>query len=61
MTEDEIKQVGETRPNIDRIEVVEFESHDALKEWLGKEAPGFLRYGDMVRIACLNKFLPVRA
>ena len=43
MTEDEIRQVGETGPTIDRIEVAEFESHDALKEWLGKNAPAFLQ------------------
>jgi len=35
--------VGETGPTIDSIEVTEFESHDALKEWLVKTAPAFLR------------------
>lgn len=43
MSEEEIRQVGETAPTIDSIEVVEFETHDALKEWLGKIAPAFLR------------------
>ena len=43
MTEDEIAQVGETEPTIDSIEVAEFESHAALKEWLSKKAPAFAR------------------
>jgi hypothetical protein len=43
MTEEEIRQVGETGPTIDSIEIEEFESHDALKEWLAKKAPAFLR------------------
>jgi hypothetical protein len=43
MTEEDIKQVGDTGPTIDSIEVAGFESHDALKEWLGKKAPAFLR------------------
>jgi hypothetical protein len=42
MAEEEIKQVGETGPTIDSIQVAEFESNDALKEWLGKHAPAFL-------------------
>ena len=42
MTEDEIRQVGETEPTIDSIEVAEFESHAALNEWLSKDAPAFL-------------------
>ena len=42
MTEDEITQVGETEPTIDSIEVAEFESHAALKEWLSKKAPAFM-------------------
>jgi hypothetical protein len=42
MTEDEIRQVGETEPTIDSIEVAEFESHAALNEWLSKKAPAFL-------------------
>ena len=41
MTEEEIQQVGETEPTIDSIEVAEFESHAALKEWLSKKAPAF--------------------
>jgi hypothetical protein len=43
MSEEEIRLVGESGPTIDRIEVAEFESHAALKEWLGKNAPAFLR------------------
>ncbi len=41
MNENEIKQVGETGPTIDSIEVAEFESQDAIKEWLHKNAPSF--------------------
>jgi hypothetical protein len=43
MTADEIRNVGETGPTIDSIEVAEFESNDDLKEWLGKHGPGFSR------------------
>ena len=43
MTKDEIRKVGETGPTIDSIDIAEFESHDALKEWLRKHAPAFLR------------------
>ncbi len=42
MNRDEIEQVGETGPTIDSIQVAEFESHQALKEWLEKTAPAFL-------------------
>ena len=41
MTPAEIREVGETGPTIDRIEVAEFESHAALKEWLTANAPAF--------------------
>ena len=43
MSTEEIRQVGETGPTIDSIEVAEFETHAALKEWLGKHAPEFLQ------------------
>jgi hypothetical protein len=43
MTEVNIKSVGETGPTIDSIEVAEFESQADLKDWLGKNAPAFLR------------------
>ena len=43
MTEEEISQIGENGPTIDSIEVAAFESHDALKEWLSKKAPAFVR------------------
>lgn len=42
MTEEEIRQVGETGPTIDSIQVEEFESQEALKEWLQQKAPSFL-------------------
>jgi hypothetical protein len=43
MSEEEIRQVGETGPTIDSIQIAEFESHHALKEWLSKTAPSFVR------------------
>jgi hypothetical protein len=43
MTEEEIERVGETGPTIDSIEIAEFESQAALKEWLTEHAPAFLR------------------
>jgi hypothetical protein len=41
MNEEEIRQVGESGPTIDSIEVAEFETHAALKEWLAQKAPAF--------------------
>jgi hypothetical protein len=43
MTEAEIRQIGETGPTIDSIEVAEFESQADVKEWLSKKAPAFVR------------------
>lgn len=43
MPETDIRQVGETGPTIDSIEVAEFESQATLKEWLTANAPAFLR------------------
>jgi hypothetical protein len=43
MTEEEIQQVGDNGPTIDTIQVAEFESQAALKEWLSTNAPAFLR------------------
>lgn len=43
MSDDEIRNVGETGPTIDTIEVVELESRLAIREWIGKKAPAFLR------------------
>ena len=43
MSEEEIRQVGETAPTIDSIQVQQFESQAALKEWLREKAPAFLR------------------
>ncbi|HMP01711.1 MAG TPA: hypothetical protein PKC45_04335 [Gemmatales bacterium] len=42
MGEEDIRQVGDQGPTIDSIEVAEFESHEALREWLGTHAAGFL-------------------
>ena len=42
MSAEEIRQVGETGPTIDRIEVAEFESNAELKTWLEANAPAFL-------------------
>jgi hypothetical protein len=42
MSEEEIRQVGEKGPTIDSIEVAEFTSHEALKQWLKEKAPAFL-------------------
>jgi|SRR5579872_2694364 len=42
MSEDEIRQVGETGPTIDSIEVAEFESNADLRAWLEMRAPSFL-------------------
>jgi len=42
MRKDEIEQVGESGPTIDSIQVQEFESHEALKEWLKQKVPAFL-------------------
>ncbi len=43
MPEADIQSVGETGPTIDSIQVAEFESQSALREWLGQNAPAFLR------------------
>jgi hypothetical protein len=43
MPEADIKQVGETGPTIDSIELAEFESQAAQKEWLSKKAPAFMQ------------------
>jgi hypothetical protein len=43
MSQEEIRQVGETGPTIDSIEIAEFESHDALKAWVRTKAPAFVR------------------
>ena len=43
MTEADVKQVGETGPTIDSIQVAEFESHDALKDRISKNAQEFMR------------------
>jgi hypothetical protein len=43
MAEADIKQVGDTGPTIDSIEMAEFESQAALREWLGVHAPAFVQ------------------
>jgi hypothetical protein len=43
MTKEEIKQVGESGPTIDSIEMADFDSHADLREWLDQKAPAFLR------------------
>lgn len=42
MSEADISNTGDAVPTIDSITVAEFESHAELKEWLDKEAEGFL-------------------
>src|ERR1700730_7898933 len=42
MTKEEIRQVGETGPTIDSIDIAEFESHAELRECLTMKAPAFL-------------------
>jgi hypothetical protein len=43
MTKEEIERVGETGPTIDSIEIGEFDSQDALREWLKTRAAAFVR------------------
>jgi hypothetical protein len=43
MTDEEIRRVGESGPTIDSIDIQEFESQTALREWLKSHAPAFLR------------------
>jgi hypothetical protein len=43
MTEADIRQVGEKGAIIDSILVAEYESHDAIKEWVSKKAPAFMQ------------------
>jgi hypothetical protein len=43
MSEEDIRQVGDSGPTIDSIQVGEFESQAALKEWLSQNAPAFMR------------------
>ena len=43
MTSAEIREVAETGPTIDSIEVAEFRSHAALKKWIKAKAPAFVR------------------
>ncbi|OYV86557.1 MAG: hypothetical protein B7Z73_11550 [Planctomycetia bacterium 21-64-5] len=42
MTEEEIRQVGESGPTIDSIHILEFESATELNKWLEENAPFFL-------------------
>ncbi len=43
MSKEDIQQVGDSGPTIDSIQVEEFESQAALKEWLSQNAPAFAR------------------
>jgi hypothetical protein len=43
MDEEELRRVGEKGPTIDQIDAAEFEAQEKLREWLKKNAPGFLR------------------
>jgi hypothetical protein len=43
MPEADIKQVGDSGPTIDSIQVQEFESQAALKEWLTNNASAFVQ------------------
>ena len=43
MDEEEMRQAGNAKPTIDRIEVAEFDAQEDLQEWLKKNAPVFLR------------------
>jgi len=43
MSKQEIRQVGESGPTIDSIEIAECDSNDAVKAWIAKKAPAFLR------------------
>jgi len=42
MSPEEIRQVGEAGPTIDRIQIAEFESNGDLRAWLEENAPAFL-------------------
>ncbi len=43
MEVDEVTSTDGAGPTIDSIEVAEFESHQALADWLGRVAPAFVR------------------
>ncbi|MBI3463500.1 MAG: hypothetical protein HY000_10645 [Planctomycetes bacterium] len=43
MSKEDIQTVGDSGPTVDSIQVEGFESQAALKEWLTKNAPAFLR------------------
>ena len=43
MSEADIKTVGETGPTIDSIQVAEFDTQTAVKDWLQQNAPAFVR------------------
>jgi len=41
MSEEEIREIGESAPTIDSIEVAVLESQEEVKVWVSKNAPGF--------------------
>ena len=42
MSEEEIRQVGETGPTIDSIEIAELPAYEERCEWIKNKAPAFL-------------------
>jgi len=42
MSEEEVRQVGESGPTIDSIQIAEFASHDDVKAWMRINAAAFL-------------------
>jgi hypothetical protein len=45
MHEQELRQVGEGGPTIDRIEIAEFETQEEVQAWIARHASAFVRKG----------------
>jgi hypothetical protein len=43
MDEDELRKAGDGEPTIDRIEIVEFETQEEVREWVKRNVPAFFR------------------
>ena len=43
MSKEDIQKVGDTGPTVDSIQIEEFDTQAALKEWLSQNAPAFAR------------------
>jgi hypothetical protein len=43
MSEEENRKAGDSGPTIDSIQISEFTSNEAMREWLTTTAPGFVR------------------